>query len=611
MAGVPKRLAGELPALAPAMLLALMLACVLVPLPQWLVDLLLSGSLAFSVLLLVAALRVDVPARFSVFPRLLLLVTAFRLVLNLATTRLILAEADAGQVIDAFAGFVTRGDLIVGVVMFGIVTAIQYLVIARGTERVAEVGARFALDGMPGRQAAIAADLQGGTISADEAVRRRAELDRRSDFYGAMDGAVKFVKNDAVVGLIIVAVNLVGGLAIGLGRLDYSVGESLEIYGRLAIGDGLLAQIPAVLVSLAAGVLVSRIETGHGEREGRWLEPAMLLVPASLLLGVALVPGMPNFAFAFVGLTLFAAAWVATARAPRAVDTAEGLRLRLPAGLRTEDADASLASLRVQCHAALGFDIGSLELESGAAPGQLELWRGARRLAVEGLDASEASEARWLVGAYSLITRHASRLLSLGRLEAEMRGLREHDAAALRIARERLTLPDLLDLQRSFLDAAIPLPPLWQLIAAIAEGRVFADADERPRWGQRLREATASSWLPAVLEAHARRGRPRYLDCSPDLLLAIEDCTRVEQGRFRCTLTAGQKRQVREALMGSEAGLVVTATSERARVSAFFSSLQPRVPVLARSEFESAGLEAPACAQIDEEGLVGVLDAAA
>ena len=180
-ARVPRQLLGELPGLAPAFLLALMLACVLVPLPSLLVDLLLSASLAFAVLLLVAALRVDVPARFSTFPRLLLLVTSFRLVLNLATTRLILSEADAGQVIDAFAGLVTRGDLVVGAVMFGIVTAIQFFVIARGTERVAEVAARFALDGMPGRQAAIAADLASGVITASEAARRHPRLSPTAD----------------------------------------------------------------------------------------------------------------------------------------------------------------------------------------------------------------------------------------------------------------------------------------------------------------------------------------------------------------------------------------------------------------------------------------------
>ena len=207
-----------LPSVAPTFVVVALLACVLVPLPTPLVDLLLSVSLAGSVLLLVGSLTIGRSSEFSNFPALLLLATLFRLALNVSTTRLILSQADAGLVVDAFASIVVRGDLIVGGVMFAIITIVQFGVIARGAERVAEVAARFALDGLPGHQAAIDADLRAGVISARVASRRRAELAERSSFYGAMDGAIRFVKGDAIAGLAITAVNLVGGLAIGAGR---------------------------------------------------------------------------------------------------------------------------------------------------------------------------------------------------------------------------------------------------------------------------------------------------------------------------------------------------------------------------------------------------------
>ncbi len=228
------------PRLVPAAWVCVMLACMLVPLPTAAVDLLLSTSLAASLLLLVAGLAVRRSTDFLGFPALLLLVTLSRLALNVATTRLILSQADAGRVVDAFAGLVVRGDIVVGAVMFAVITAVQFLVIARGSERVAEVAARFALDGLPGQQAAVDADLRAGAISAEEAARRRGALLERSRFYGAMDGAARFVRGDALAGLAITAINLVGGVAVGSLRHGLALGESLALYGRLTVGDGLM-----------------------------------------------------------------------------------------------------------------------------------------------------------------------------------------------------------------------------------------------------------------------------------------------------------------------------------------------------------------------------------
>src|SRR5690606_21977664 len=199
------------------------------------------------------------------------------------TTRLILSQADAGQVIDAFANLVVRGDLVVGAVMFAVITAIQYFVITRGAERVAELAARFALDGMPGQQQAIDADLRSGAISPREAQAQRAALSERSDFFGRMDGVMRWVKGDALVGLLVTGFNLIGGVAIGSGRGALGVGESLTLYGKLAIGDGLLAQLPALLIALAAALLVARVDRVREQQAETWLEPSMLLVPAVLL----------------------------------------------------------------------------------------------------------------------------------------------------------------------------------------------------------------------------------------------------------------------------------------------------------------------------------------
>ena len=241
----------------------LAIAVLLAPLPAWTMDFLLSINLAFAVLMLSTVLFIRTPLEFSVFPTILLAATLFRLVLNIATTRLILTNAPAdgalaaGQVINAFSNFVTGSNLVVGVVIFLILVLIQFLVITKGASRISEVAARFALDSLPGKQAAIDADLNSGLITQQDAQNRRAELGRQSDFFGAMDGASKFVRGDAIAGLCITAVNIVGGLVIGLSQ-GMNVTNALDVFTRLTIGDGLVSQLPALLISLAAAMLMTR-----------------------------------------------------------------------------------------------------------------------------------------------------------------------------------------------------------------------------------------------------------------------------------------------------------------------------------------------------------------
>ncbi len=287
-----------------AAFVVLVVGLMIVPLPTWALDLLISTNLSASVVILLVVLYVPDAIGIATFPTLLLLTTLFRLSLNVASTRLILLQANAGEVIKAFGTFVVRGNYVVGAVVFLVLTIVQFIVVAKGSERVAEVGARFALDAMPGKQMAIDAELRGGTIDGAEARRRRRRLQRESQFYGAMDGSMKFVKGDVVASLVIVVVNLLGGLAIGVATKDMSIADALRRYGLLTIGDGLVTQIPALVLSTAAGVLVTRVaseedETPLGEELTRQLlgVPRAFQVASVFVLLLAAVPGLPTLAF--------------------------------------------------------------------------------------------------------------------------------------------------------------------------------------------------------------------------------------------------------------------------------------------------------------------------
>ncbi|BDZ45079.1 hypothetical protein GCM10025866_09880 [Naasia aerilata] len=229
-----------------------------VPVPAWLLDLLITVNILFGLVILLTTMFVKKPLDFSIFPSLLLVATLFRLGLNVASTRLVLGDGFAGQVIAAFGHVAVGGSLIIGAVIFLILVVIQFVVVTKGAERVAEVGARFTLDAMPGKQMAIDADLNAGLITEDEARRRRAEVSAEADFYGAMDGASKFVKGDAIAGIVIIIINLVGGIAIGMLTHGQSIEDAVSTYSLLTIGDGLVTQVPALLMAVSTGMIVTR-----------------------------------------------------------------------------------------------------------------------------------------------------------------------------------------------------------------------------------------------------------------------------------------------------------------------------------------------------------------
>ncbi|MRD47062.1 type III secretion system export apparatus subunit SctV [Caenimonas koreensis] len=294
------------------LVLAALIVCIIfmmiLPLPTWLMDVLIALNMCISAVLLMVAMYLPSPLAFSSFPSVLLITTLFRLAIGIATTRLILLNADAGHIVYTFGNFVVGGNLVVGLVVFLILTIVQFVVITKGAERVAEVGARFSLDAMPGKQMSIDGDMRAGVIDMDEARRRRTLVEKESQLYGSMDGAMKFVKGDAIAGLIIVAVNLLGGILIGTMQRGMTAAEAMKVYSILTIGDGLIAQIPALFISIGAGMIVTRVTTGDGPSNvGRDVgaqilsQPKALLIGTAVMVGFSAIPGMPTLTFLIVG----------------------------------------------------------------------------------------------------------------------------------------------------------------------------------------------------------------------------------------------------------------------------------------------------------------------
>jgi len=315
------------------------LVVLILPMPRILLDLLLAVSITFSVLVLLTALFIEKPLQFSAFPTVLLIATMLRLALNLASTRLILSDghegpAAAGRVIEAFGGFIMQSNFVIGLIVFAILVIVNFVVITKGSGRIAEVSARFSLDAMPGKQMAIDADLSAGLIDEKEARGRRKELEEESSFYGAMDGAAKFVRGDAIAGLLITFINLVGGLIIGVGQMGVSFSDAAHSYTILTVGDGLVTQIPALVVSTAAGLLVAK--AGVAGRADRALfgqlsaHPRALATTSGLLVVLAVLPGLPMLPFLILASATGGLAWRLSQQAAEALPEPEDTAAAAP-----------------------------------------------------------------------------------------------------------------------------------------------------------------------------------------------------------------------------------------------------------------------------------------
>lgn len=478
---------GRMPDTVLATVVAGIIALLVFPVPSALLDVLLPLQLGASAAVLVAALGARRPQDLSALPSILLLATLLRLGLNISTTRLVLARGDAGTVVAAFGDAVVAGNPLAGAVVFAVLTIAQYLVIARGAERVAQVGARFALDGLPGRQLAIDADVRSGLLDPEAARSRRASLASDSSFYGAMDGAMKFVRGDAIAGLCIVGVNLVGGLAVGLVQRGLSLEQATRTYLVLTVGDGLLAQIPALLNAIAAGLVVTRVADPEAPALGTLLARQVagrgraLVTAGGLLAALGALPGLPGLAFVPVGGALaFGGLWRSRREReapPLPVDPAPlGLRLH-PDALRAlgpvpPEEVAERARLRLQREYGLDVPPPAVTLSAAELPpagwrvevGEAPVARGVL-VPGPGLPPDErlalACAAAW--------RRHAGPLLGVQAVSDRLSRLETTHPALLRaVVPRRIDVPRLARLLQRLLAEDVPVRDLAAVLEALA-----------------------------------------------------------------------------------------------------------------------------------------------
>ena len=531
-----------------ATLVIAIVAMMIVPLPTALLDLLLALNVALAATLLVVSVYVSEPTRFASLPTVLLLATLLRLGLNVSAARLILLQADAGRVIQAFGAFVVRGNLVVGAIVFLILVIIQYLVIAKGAERVAEVAARFSLDAMPGRQLAIDSDLRSGAIDHSEALRRRAALQRESQLYGAMDGAMKFVKGDAVAAIIIVAISVVGGVVVGVTQHKMSTLAALETYAILSIGEGLVTQLPALLIATAAGLVVTRVPGEPGSNLGRDLggellaHPRAIAITAILLLVLALVPGLPAVPFlVMAGLAALVA--IAVRRpAPRPADPgpqplpvagvptlALELAPDLAARAGAEDGGVlhavELPRVQAELFADLGIPLPTVRVRTDAA-----LPAGGYRVLLSGLPLeigsapqTAADTAPALARAVAACARRAAPdLVGIQETQALLDALeRTHPALVREVVPRAATLQLVADVLRRLVDEGVSVRDLRGILQALA------DAPTGERDGAALTERVRAALRRQLSHQHAAAGTLDVILVDPE----IEDAVRAAAAR--------------------------------------------------------------------------------
>jgi type III secretion protein V len=595
--------------LALAALIVAVVAMLIVPLPRPLVDLLLAANLAAAVAMLLATVFVAEPLRLASFPTILLVATLVRVGLNVSTTRLILAHADAGQIVQAFGSLVVADNLVVGLVVFALITVIQLVVVARGAERVAEVAARFALDALPGQQLAIDAEVRAGAIDATEAATRRAGLERASHLYGAMDGAMKFVKGDAIAAIVIVLINLIGGMVIGVGYRGLEPGQAAETYSLLSVGEGLVAQIPSLIMAIAAGLLVTRVASARSgtaigdEIVGQLLaQPRALAGAAALMIVLALVPGLPLVPFAALALVTGGAAVIAYTRrpAPRAhatwiaesatgarpgawIEVEVGAELAAALAAQPEALTAALADLRGRSGARTGLiaaavRVGGNRGAEALAPRELRVSTGGTALAW--VTAARGDAAVALIDALEpALARIAHELVGIDDVQALVeRAAIDHPVTVREIVPRLVSLPTLTEVVRALVREQVPVTDL----PAILEALVGAPAHLKP----------------AALADHARgqlrrqisgRFAPRGQLAAWTMDAMIEDAVRgaIDPAGGALALEPALARDIVAAVrakLGDGAAIVLTSGDVRRHLRTLLEPSLPEVAVLAPHE---------------------------
>ncbi len=579
------------PEIAIAALVIAVVGMLIVPLPTAVLDLLLVLNIGFAVCLLMAAVFSPRPLHFASFPTLLVITTLFRVGLEVSATRLILRDADAGEVVAAFGGSVAGESLIVGLVVFAVITIVQLVVVARGAERVAEVAARFALDAMPGKQMGIDAELRAGSIDGDTARARRADLERESQLYGAMDGAMRFVKGDAIAAIVIVVINLIGGLAIGIGSRGMSAGDAAQSYLLLSIGEGLVAQIPSLLVAVASGLLVTRVATSPGalvlgadlgEQLGG--QPRTLGAAAILLIGLGLVPGLPLAPFLLLGLiTATGALLVARARpaTPARLDE-EGaslvrgprLTLRLSPQLRREcqpaELRSALASARAKVTKTTGIPIPPFAITVDDSLEHREAAIAIDATAVAWFSCLEPDPSpRIGLEAEAQLGKLAPELLGVDRVAALVEAASVHAPVTVReVVGKTITLPRLAELLRELAREGLPIDDVAAILEAIAMAPASLDLAALVECVRtQLRRQITSKWAPrgqlavftvdamieeAVRTSIDRRGGADVLALEPAIAADIISAVKAKLGTGGVILASGDIRRHLRALLEPE-----------------------------------------------------------
>ena len=606
------------------------IALMIVPLPTWAIDVLVAANIAGGVLLLLLAIYVANPLEFSVFPSVLLISTLFRLALSIATTRMILLHGEAGHIIETFGHMAAGGNLVVGLVVFLIITVVQFIVIAKGSERVAEVAARFSLDAMPGKQMSIDSDLRSGLIDKDEARRRRRVLENESKLNGSLDGAMKFVKGDAIAGIIIIIINLLGGLAIGVMQIGMTMGDAAIKYSILTIGDGMVTQIPALLGAMSAGLLVTRTTDDEhdkhlGDAIGRQLtaKPRVLLVAGGLCLLFAMVPGFPAVVFVLLGVALFTSGAMLTpalrarwerfaqpkvaavrrraAEAPALMSTDAApprptvpLLLELPAGRLSADASRELL------HGLEGV-LDHFQLYLGLRLPRIDVH------AVQ-LDESEQEDedaTGWRLLAHEVPVAQGalpSENTAQALADAVRESLRRHTALFLgtQEANHLLTRAsvDLPDVVKETL-RALPLARVAEILRRLVEEEVairnlrdiletLSDAAQREKDVYALTELVRIGLKRQLCYRHAPEGRLHALLLEPSLEEMLRGAVRVNGGAQQLALDPVQMSQLMqrfaEAVQQHRPAAIVTAVDIRRHVRKLIEADCFDTPVLSYHE---------------------------
>jgi len=581
--------------LAGPILILLILSMMVLPLPAFILDLLFTFNIALSIMVLLVAMFTQRTLEFAAFPTILLFTTLLRLALNVASTRIILMEghtgaAAAGKVVEAFGHFLVGGNFAIGIVVFVILVIINFMVITKGAGRIAEVGARFVLDGMPGKQMAIDADLNAGLIGEDEAKKRRSEVTQEADFYGSMDGASKFVRGDAIAGILIMVINIVGGLLVGVLQHGMSMGHAAESYTLLTIGDGLVAQIPALVISTAAGVIVTRVSTDQdvGEQMVNQLfsNPSVMLLSAAVLGLLGLVPGMPNLVFLLFTAGLLGLAWWIRGREQKApaMDLQPARYRILMKGVEIGSGDAYPGRW-------LAINPGTA---AGTLPGEatVDPAFGLNAIWIESALKEQAQiQGYTVVEASTVVATHLNHLIS--QHAAELFGRQEAQQLLDRVAQEMpkltedlvpgvVTLTTLHKVLQNLLDEKVPIRDMRTILETLAEhAPIQSDPHELTAVVRvALGRAITQQWFPGKDEVHVIG-----LDTPLERLLlqALQGGGGLEPGLADRLLAQTQEALSRQEMLGAPPVLLVNHAL-RPLLSRFLRRSLPQLVVLSNLE---------------------------